>query len=473
MRGISTSQPRFRPAWARAVVSVVVVTCLGFSLLAAGALAHERHSRVKPNAMHHRRHRLAHSSRKRHSHGVTLSKKRQSTASRKSSNKGSGLGTSIPLAGGSGVTGPNGASSSGAGDQGGSGSVISNGTGSGGPSPSEGTAVTGEPSESPVSGGNPTTPFEMGLVAGSALMFERPFVRALGAHTARLEVEIGTPASQIAPIVEAYAQAGVKPLLLASFDGTLPSTAEAESLAEWAKAFGPDGTLWQGKSLPAGTAVTDIEFGNETSYAYQYPDTSKASNWYDLPSYAARAQTYALRLEAAQTAIAASGAHVGLLAQADDGGSGASTWVDNMFAAVPDLAERVAGWTVHPYGPHWQTRIDKLVSSTAAHGAPGAIPIYVTEWGLATDNGRCLSDNYGWNACMTYTEAASTLSSTMSAMRARYGARLAAFYLYQAHDQAASGASTDRESYFGALQSDEAPKGAYTTTVETLLSANP
>lgn len=313
----------------------------------------------------------------------------------------------------------------------------------------------------------------MGVVAGSALTFERPFIQQLGAHTARMEFEIGTPTSQMTPIIEAYARAGIRPLLLASFHGTLPSTAEAQNLASWAATFGPGGTLWQGKSFPAGTAVTDIEFGNETSFAYQYSDTSSASNWYALSSYAVRAQTYALRFEDAQVAIQTANSKVGLLAQADDGDSGSSAWVDNMFAAVPDLAGRVAGWTVHPYGPKWQTKIDELISSTAAHGASSAIPIYVTEWGLASDNGRCLSDNYGWNQCMTYGEAATTLSSTVSAMRARYGSRLAAFYLYQAHDQQASGASTDRESYFGALQSNEAPKGAYTTTVESLLAANP
>ena len=318
-----------------------------------------------------------------------------------------------------------------------------------------------------------TGAFEIGVVAGSALMFERPFIQTLGAHTARMEFEIDTPTSQMAPIIEAYARAGIRPLLLASFHGTLPTTSEAQNLASWAAAFGPGGTFWHGKSFPAGTTVTDIEFGNETSYAYQYSDTSKASNWYALASYALRAHTYALRFKDAQTAIQAVNPNVGLLAQADDGDSGSSAWVENMFAAVPDLAQRVAGWTVHPYGPRWQVKIDKLVSSTAAQGAPNTIPIYVTEWGLATDNGRCLSDNYGWNQCMTYGEAASTLSSTVSAIRARYGSRLAAFYLYQAHDQEASGASSERESYFGALQSNQAPKGAYTTTVQSLLTANP
>jgi hypothetical protein len=73
---------------------------------------------------------------------------------------------------------------------------------------------------------------------------------------------------------------------------------------------------------------------------------------------------------------------------------------------------------------------------------------------------------------MTYQEAATTLQSTVTAMRARYGSRLATIYLYEAHDLKATGASTEREAYFGVLQSNEAPKGTYTTTVESLLAEN-
>lgn len=312
----------------------------------------------------------------------------------------------------------------------------------------------------------------MGVVSGSAVMYELPFARELGAHTARMEFPIGTPASQLAPIVEAYAKAGIKPLLLAGFDGTIPSSSEAQNLASWASELGPGGSLWRGREFPAGTAVTNIEFGNETSYSYQYSDTSRASNWYALESYALRAQTYALRFRAAYEAIHAANAQVGLLAQADDGGSGSSEWVKNMFKAVPELGQITAGWTIHPYGPKWETSINRLISQTSSAGAPSTTPIFVTEWGLSTDDGRCLSDNYGFDKCMNYQTAASTLESNVSAMRARYGSRLAAFYLFQARDQSATGASTDRESYFGALQSDEAAKGTYTTAVESLLAAN-
>ena len=325
------------------------------------------------------------------------------------------------------------------------------------------------PPPAPVSSG----PFEMGVVAGSAIAYELPFIQQLGAHTARMEFSIGTPVSQMESIVGAYAQAGIRPLLLAGFEGSMPSTAEARNLASWAAAFGPNGTFWQGKNDPAGTAVTDIEFGNETSYSYQYPETSSASNWYALPSYAARAQTYALRFKDAETAIEAANPSVGLLAQADDGGSGTPTWVKNMFAAVPDLASRVAGWTVHPYGPDWESTINRLVSSTQAAGAPSTIPIYATEWGLSSDNGRCVEENFGFNKCMSYSEAASTLASNIAAMRARYGSRLRDVYLFQARDQQSTGTSTEREGYCGALQTNQATKGAYTTAVESLLTSNP
>jgi hypothetical protein len=326
-------------------------------------------------------------------------------------------------------------------------------------------STTTSGSQSTGSGSTSTGPFEMGVVAGSALTYELPLIEKTGARTARMEFGIGTPASQLAPILEEYARAGIRPLLLASFHGRLPSSAEAQNLASWAAEFGPGGSLWQGKSFPAGTAVSTIEFGNETSYEYQFSDNSPSA-------YASRAQTYALRLKEAYEAIKKVNASVGLLGQGDDGDNGPE-WVKNMFAAVPNLGQMVAGWTVHPYGPGWEAKINRLISQTSAAGAPSSIPIYITEWGLATDNGRCLSDNYGFNPCMTYQEAATTLQSNLAAMRAKYGSRLASFYLYEARDEAATGTSTERESYFGALQIDEASKGAYTSTVQSLLAANP
>jgi hypothetical protein len=208
---------------------------------------------------------------------------------------------------------------------------------------------------------------------------------------------------------------------------------------------------------------TEIEFGNETSYSYQFSDNS-------LSTYASRAQTYALRARDAANAVRAANARVGLLAQGDNAVNG-TAWMTNLLKAAPTLDDLVAGWTIHPYGPNWATRIDSTINSAKAVGARD-LPIWVTEWGISTDNGRCLSDNYGFNKCMTYSTAATTLHSTLAGMQSRYGTRLGAFFLYQAHDQYASGAQTGREAYFGALQSNGSAKGAYTTEVKADLAVN-
>jgi len=324
------------------------------------------------------------------------------------------------------------------------------------------------PTSSPSPSPSPTpTPvdgtFRMGVVAGSAHQYELSFLKALGVHTARIEFSVGTAASNLASDVDAYARAGIRPLLLATFYGRNPTTAEAQNLANWAKAYGPGGTFWAGKTYPPNTAVTQIEFGNETSYTYQFSDNSSST-------YAARAQTYAQRARDAVAAIRAANPNVGLIVQADNAQQQAA-WVQNMFKAVPNLGDLAAGWTIHPYGPNWATRIDSTVNSTKTAGSRD-LPIWITEWGLASDNGRCLSDNYGFNKCMTYGDAATTLHSVLSGMQSRYGSRLGAFYLYQAHDQYASGTKTAREAYFGAEQSNGTAKGAYTTEVKGDLAVN-
>ena len=326
------------------------------------------------------------------------------------------------------------------------------------PAPSPAPAPAPTPAPTSASGG-----FQMGLVAGSAATYELPFLQQMGARTARLVWSIGTPAATLAPAMDAYARAGVRPVLLATFYGRNATTAEAQSLASWAAAYGPGGSFWQGKGYSADTGVKEIEFGNETSYSYQFSDNS-------LSTYAARAQTYAQRAKEAATAIKAANSNVGLLAIGDNAVN-QSAWMINMFRAVPDLDDFVDGWTIHPYGPNWAARIDSTINSASTAGARD-LPVWVTEWGLSTDNGRCLSDNYGFDKCMTYDAAATTLRATVSGMQSRYGSRLGAFFLYQAHDQYASGTQSGREAYFGAQQSTGAAKGAYTTEVRSALAAN-
>jgi hypothetical protein len=313
------------------------------------------------------------------------------------------------------------------------------------------------------------TGFELGVVSGREVPQAREAKR-LGVRVVRIEFPLNDPPRSLAPIVSAYARAGVRVLPLAGFAGRVPSQSEAAHLATWAAAFGPGGSFWRGRA-GGNVAIRDIEFGNETSYSYQFGGCGSG-----CPRYAPRARTYALAFLAAQQAIAGPRGNpsVGLLAQADYGGDGGE-WVDGMFEAVPNLAAHVAGWTVHTYGPRsrWQRRIDALIAQTAARGAPASIPIYITELGMASDNGACLSDNYGWNPCMTYAQAGRALSSTIASIRARYGARIHSIFVYQIADHVPPYRDANREDYFGILHWNGSPKGAYTKAMRSLLRANP
>ncbi|HEV3321034.1 MAG TPA: hypothetical protein VG147_02445 [Solirubrobacteraceae bacterium] len=314
--------------------------------------------------------------------------------------------------------------------------------------------------ESPAQG---STTFQPGINSGSAAIWELPGAELLGAKVVRVAASIATTPEELEPVIAAYAEQGIRVAPLATFTGTLPTPAQAQDLAAWANAFGPGGTFW---SSHAGGqyAIQTIEFGNETSDSYQYTNNTPAG-------YASRAQTYALRFAEAATAIRAVNPKVGLLALGDSGNAGPA-WVENMFKAVPNLGTLVAGWTVHPYGPNWRAKFEEIVSQTAAQGAPSTIPIDVTEWGLSTDNGRCLSENYGWNPCMTYQEAAEVLARTIGEMRQALPGRLGLLLLYQIRDQKPSGETTGREDYFGAVQRELQPKGAYTTKVKEVLAGS-
>jgi hypothetical protein len=305
--------------------------------------------------------------------------------------------------------------------------------------------------------------FTPGLVATANHRLSAAAAGKLGAPVVRVEFDIGTPARALRSTVAALTRRGARPLLLAGFHGRVPSEAEARNLGSWAAAYGPGGSYWR-KHRRHRLPVRLIEFGNETSYRDQYGDS------YSDQSYKDRAELYATRFAQAHQAIGRR--DVGLLAQADDGGSASPVWVKHMFEAVPKLGRMVAGWTVHPYGPRekWQPKLRRAVAQTTAAGAPARIPIDITEYGISSDAGRGLSDNYGWPTDMDSDAAALALRTTVADMRAdrRIGERLRLFMVYSAHDLRPPGATGDREAYFGALRHNLAPKGAYTAEVRQL-----
>jgi hypothetical protein len=318
----------------------------------------------------------------------------------------------------------------------------------------------------PVPAGPPG--FTVGTVSGPGPAWEAQQMPGLRPALVRFEVDIGTSAASLQSQIAGLAARGIQALPMAAFYGRIPSATEVQNLASWAHAFGPGGTFWQGRS-DGYLAMRHIEFGNETNNSYQFNGCGPGCS-----TFTWRAQQYALRARDAVNAIngPAGNPNVSLLVQGDSGGCWCSQWLDGMFSAVPNLNQLIGGWTVHPYGPkqRYGPSLDEMVRDTAKHGDT-TLPFYATEYGISTDNGRCLSDNYMWPKCLTYAQAAVDLTGAIADLHATYGTRLAAVMIYEQRDVNDSGSTTDREGYFGAYQHNFQPKGAYTTAVQSLLAA--
>jgi hypothetical protein len=313
------------------------------------------------------------------------------------------------------------------------------------------------PAPAPTSPPAPTG-FTVGMVSGPAAAWEAGMTNNANLHpkVVRVPLDIGASVSTVQNQVAGLAAKGEQAMLMAEFYGTIPSTSQAQNLANWAKAFGPGGTFWQGRS-DGNLAVRDIEFGNETNESYQFGGVSSG------PSYISRAQNYALRAKDAIDAINAANPNVGLIVQADNGGCGCSQWVDGMFSAVPDLNKRVAGWVAHPYGPksRYGPIMNQMQSDLAKHGDTTK-PFFITEYGISTNNGACLDSNYSWPTCLTYQQAADDMHAAIQDLHQTYP-RLAQMFIFEQRDMANN--PNGREANFGAIKTDGSPKGAFTDEI--------
>jgi len=298
--------------------------------------------------------------------------------------------------------------------------------------------------------------FTVGMVSGPAGAWEAGLTAAADLHpkVVRVPFQIGASVSSVQYQVAGMATKGEQALLLAEFPGTIPSDSQAQSLAAWAKAVGPGGTFWQGRS-DGNLAVRYIEFGNETNEGYQFGGVSSGS------SYISRAQNYARVAQVAATALQGTG--VGLLLQGDNGGCGCSQWVDGIFSAVPNINHLISGWTIHPYGPkgRYGPIMDEAVRDTAKHGDT-TLPFFITEYGISTSNGSCLDSNYGWPTCLTYDQAASALHGAIDDLHRSYP-RLAALFVFEQRDMGNN--PNGREDNFGAMKMDGSPKGSFTDEI--------
>ena len=97
----------------------------------------------------------------------------------------------------------------------------------------------------------------------------------------------------------------------------------------------------------------------------------------------------------------------------------------------------------------------------------------MTEWGISTDNGRQLDDNYDWPTGISYADAGAAVTREIADMNARFPGRLATLLWYFIRDHAAPGASTGREDYFGAVKEDSSDKGGLTAAIRAAAAKYP
>lgn len=215
------------------------------------------------------------------------------------------------------------------------------------------------------------------------------------------------------------------------------------------------------KSLVDQYRILYFEVGNEDTYSYK--------NASSVTTLMNKARTYALQIRALATALRGTSGRI--LAQADPcnwtwdraalpnsvlkggWGSAGSVWIDTMLRTVPELPTLIIGRTVHPYGPECIARLREADRQWLVASGGVAVPTSVTEWGITTDDGRLLSENYDFPRDCTYLRAAELMRQYVPQM---LGAGLNIFTFYHIIDARPHGTSSDREHYFGFLLRNDA-----------------
>ncbi len=303
-----------------------------------------------------------------------------------------------------------------------------------------------------IAGFSPNSDEQNGIPVGAALGFQM-----MRSHDKDYNQD---PATMEANILLA-AQSGIETVIMIGFDAAPPN---AGTIGAMAARFGPGGTFWGTGAPGAGlgaNATRFFELGNENSYSYSpKPGLSGGT-------------AYAVYAQQAYNAVQAANTACGVLLQGDDGNQpNGSEWVDRIFNQWPAAGSSAAGWVIHPYGvPADATaRLNRMASQLAARGLSSPL-VFVTEDGIASDNGATLSNNYGWPLNLTYSQAATQWQTKLD----MYDGRSNIFFVsyYQSRDQQPSGTGL-REDYFGMRKSDGVTnKGALTTTHSSWAASHP
>lgn len=315
-------------------------------------------------------------------------------------------------------------------------------------------AVKTDPSTTPT-----PTAFRFALGSSGSEQTSATIAQSLGVKLSRsYDHGPSAPVSEIQNTCQIYQSRGVRPFILCNWS----SAFSTGNLPAWASAVGPGGSWYSAHPEWAGLAVQHFEIGNEWFYNYRGGINQ------------AKCQAYATAFRDAAIAVKAANQNVGLLfmTDIDNQGTGAyNNMIDWFYQAVPNIHDYMAGITFHIYGPPTGSNVfpkmTDILNRMASKGAPNTIKIWVTEDGISSDNGRNLTDNYGWPTNMTYAQAGAGLRQKLSAVlgHAQVGPRMAVWTNYQAHDQQPSGSGNNRESFFGVVQSNQSAKGDMTQSV--------
>jgi len=274
--------------------------------------------------------------------------------------------------------------------------------------------------------------------------------RVKGAGVGWLREEFNEPPNAATDFVIAEAaRRGLRVLPLLQTGSTLPGdvNAYATMVAAHVRRYGPAGQFWAERpELNAALAPEYFEIYNEP-----YGD------WYG-PVEPGR---YAQVLRAAVTrGREANPAARYLMAVDRTPGGARKTWIDDLYAAEPNLNAYFDAVAVHPYAvgrapdqpndPWGFGRIADARRVLESHGA-GAKPFWITEIGWTT----CTQDSEG---CVTEAEQAQYMERAAELVRTKYQFVEAMFFYHWRLDERDPANS---EHFYGILHNDLTPKPAY------------
>jgi hypothetical protein len=233
---------------------------------------------------------------------------------------------------------------------------------------------------------------------------------------------------------------------------SIPSdpAAFAQYAAKVTERYGPDGTFWQAHPEIASYAPDYFEIWNEPYLRY-------------FSAGGVHPGRYARLVEAAATAgrEANPSAKFLLAGEQTPAGDELHHFIDDMYAAVPDLNAYFDAVAVHPYGGSsapdrrrggWGfPRIAGIHRTFADHGA-GDKPLWITEVGWST----CPKDP---RYCTSERKQAAYLSEMFTLLSTKYADYVRAVFVYRSID--INSKRSDKEGWFGLERLDGSHKPAF------------